>query len=77
MLIPEHISKEVVKGKKYLEKDEEYEAIVYFHKILPQILKNELKDVPVIQFVQKPGLIIDAILVSNMIRHRRDSVRSK
>lgn len=57
VLIPETVSKEVVKGKKYLGKDDEYEAISYFDKILPQLKKNELKDVPLIEFIQRPGMI--------------------
>jgi len=55
VLFPNEIPKEVVKGKKYLDRGEEYEAITYFAKILPKIKQNEGKYLKPIEFIQYPG----------------------
>jgi histone arginine demethylase JMJD6 len=55
VLFPPETPKEIVKGKKYLEKGDEYEAIVYFEKILPKIKKND--QVKTYEFIQKAGKV--------------------
>jgi histone arginine demethylase JMJD6 len=55
ILFPNEYPKEIVKGKKYLQKGEEYEAIAYFAKLLPRIKKNEGENLKYIEFIQNPG----------------------
>ncbi|EGR31249.1 jumonji domain protein [Ichthyophthirius multifiliis] len=56
ILFKPEVPKFIVKGKKYIPEGEDDDAIQYFTKILPQLIKEEGREkLGVIEFIQNPG----------------------
>ena len=57
VLFPNYLPKSVVKGKEFMNKGDDDEALAYFVNILPKIKAKEGEFLKPIEFIQYPGII--------------------